>query len=110
MSMFTNGEWVIQRKSGAKSGTTIEIFAVSEDDEETLPVKVARVLNDNKQIPPEQREANARLIAAAPDMYELLYEAMQDLQHYETKLSYKKTMWELIEEELNRIDGKEINP
>ena len=109
MSEFTNGEWVIQRNAGAKNGTTIEIFAVSED-EEALPVKVARVLNDNKQIPPEQREANARLIAAAPDMYDLLYEAMQDLQQYETKLSYKKTMWELIEEELNRIDGKEINP
>lgn len=105
MSEFTNGEWIIQRKSGAKSGTTIEIFALLED-EEALPVKVARILNDNKQIPPIQREANARLIAAAPDMYELLYEAMQDLQHYETKLSYKKTMWELIQEELDSIDGK----
>ena len=105
MSMFTNGEWVIQRKSGAKSGTTIEIFALPED-EEALPLKVARVLNDNKQIPPAQREANARLIAAAPDMYGLLYEAMQDLRHYETKLSYKKTMWELIQEELDSIDGK----
>ena len=105
MPEFTNGEWVIQRKGGAKSGTMIEIFALPEN-EEALPMKVARILNDNKQIPPAQREANARLIAAAPNMYGLLYEAMQDLQHYETKLSYKKTMWELIQEQLDIIDGK----
>ena len=105
MPEFTNGTWVVQHNASAKKGTMIEIFALP-DDEEALPVKVARVLNDDKNIPQAQREANARLIAAAPDMYGLLYEAMQDLQHYETKLSYKKTMWELIQEELDSIDGK----
>lgn len=105
MSSFTQGTWEIQSNASAKKGTTIEIYAVPEDEDE-IPVKVARVLNDNKQIPEMERKANARLIAAAPDMYELLYEAKQELQHYETKLSYKKTLWELIEEELDRIDGK----
>lgn len=104
MPEFTIGTWEIQHSTG-KHSTTIEIFAVP-DNEDALPLKVARVLSDNKQIPQLQKEANARLIAAAPDMYELLYEAMQDLQHYETKLSYKKTMWELIQEELDSIDGK----
>ena len=106
MSSFTRGTWEIQSNAGAKKGTTVEIYAVPED-EDGLPVKVARVMNDNKQIPVDQKMANARLIAHAPDMYKLLYEAMQDLQHYETKVSYKKTLWELIEEELARIDGKE---
>ena len=105
MPEYTKGTWEIQHSTG-KHSTTIEIFCIP-DDKDALPVKVARVLNDNKQIPPAQREANARLIAAAPDMYELLYEAMQDLQHYETKLSYKKTMWELIQEQLDIVDGKE---
>lgn len=105
MPEFTAGEWVIQHGTG-KYSTTVEIFAIPED-ETALPVKVARVLSDNKQIPPAQREANARLIAAAPDMYGLLYEAMQDLRHYETKLSYKKTLWEIIQEQLDIVDGKE---
>ena len=109
MPDFTEGTWKIQHGTTGKYSTTIEIFAVPEE-EDALPVKVAKILNDNKQIPQAQREANARLIAAAPDMYELLYEAMQELQHYETKLSYKKTMWELIQEQLNIIDGRVINP
>ena len=106
MSSFTRGTWEIQSNTNAKKGTTIEIYAVPED-EEALPVKVARVMSCNKEIPPDQRMANARLIAHAPEMYELLHEAMQDLQHYETKVSYKKTLWEIIQEELDRIDGKE---
>ena len=106
MSSFTRGTWEIQSNTNAKKGTTIEIYAVPED-EEALPVKVARVMNDNKQVPESQRQANARLIAHAPEMYELLHEAMQDLQHYETKVSYKKTLWEIIQEELDSIDGKE---
>ena len=106
MSSFTRGVWEIQRNAGAKKGTTVEIYAVPEE-EDKLPVKVARVMSDNKEISSDQRMANARLIAHAPEMYELLYEAMQDLQHYETKVSYKKTLWEVIQEELNSIDGKE---
>ena len=106
MSRFTRGTWEIQSNAGVKKGTTVEIYAVPEE-EVGLAVKVARVMSDNKEIPPDQRMANARLIAHAPEMYELLYEAMQELMHYETKLSYKKTLWELIEEELAQINGKE---
>ncbi len=106
MPEFTTGEWVIQHSTG-KHSTTVVIFAIPED-ETALPVKVARVLNDDKKIPLAQKEANARLIAAAPDMYGLLYDAMQDLKHYETKLSYKNTntLWELIQEQLDIIDGR----
>lgn len=52
---------------------------------------------------------DARLIAAAPEMHELLYEVMQELKGYETKVSYKKTYYELIQELLDRIDGKEVS-
>ena len=106
MSSFTRGTWEVQKNAGARKGTTIEIYAVPEE-ENRLPVKVARVMSDNKEILPDQRMANARLIAHAPEIYELLHEAMQDLQHYETKVSYKKTLWEIIQEELDSINGKE---
>ncbi len=54
--------------------------------------------------------ADARLIAAAPEMYDLLYEAMQELKGYEPIENGISTIWPDIEELLNRIDGKESNP
>ena len=105
MPEFTTGTWEIHHNTG-KYSTTIEIFAVPYD-EDKLPVKVAKILNDNRQIPQREKEANARLIAAAPDMYSLLYDAMQDLKGYECKVSNKKTLWELIQEQLDIIDGKD---
>ena len=50
------------------------------------------------------KEANARLIAAAPDMYELLLEIKEVLKQYdcEEALCYLG-----LEELLARIDGKE---
>lgn len=105
MPEFTTGEWEIQHTTRMNS-STIEIFALPYDKNK-LPVKVARVLNDNRQIPQREKEANARLIAAAPDMYSLLYDAMQDLKGYECKVSNKKTLWELIQEQLDIIDGKD---
>ena len=49
------------------------------------------------------------MIAAAPEMYGMLYEVMQELKGYETKISYKKTYYELIQELLDCIDGKDDN-
>ena len=50
-------------------------------------------------------EANARLIAAAPEMYELLYEALQELKGYDPIGNGISTIYPDIEELLARIDG-----
>ena len=92
MTDFTKGEWKIQRVNS--------------------PYIIWRV-NDssryNSVATGIYKEADARLIAAAPDMYGMLYEVMLELKGYETKVSYKKTYYELIQELLARIDGKEEN-
>ena len=46
MPDFTGGTWKIQHGTTGKYSTTIEIFAVPEE-EDALPVKVAKVLNDS---------------------------------------------------------------
>ena len=53
--------------------------------------------------------ANARLIAHAPEMYDMLYEVMQELKGYELKVGNKQTYYELIEELLARIDSEEAS-
>lgn len=52
--------------------------------------------------------ANARLIAAAPEMYDLLYDAMQELKGYKPIENGISSIWPDIEELLARIDGKEV--
>ena len=85
MSEFTKGKWIIDRDGSA-------IFSDSED------CYVAELSPANSD---EQVAANARLIAAAPEMYELL-----------KSLSYRTSGMEehevlRIRELLARIDGKE---
>lgn len=56
-----------------------------------------------------QEEECARLIAAAPEMYGLLYEALQELKHNMLKEYDTSSVWPCIKELLNRIDGEEDN-
>ena len=55
------------------------------------------------------RDANAKLIAAAPEMYDELYEILQFIRYKTTLLgSHEYARWAKdIEELLARIDGKE---
>ena len=57
----------------------------------------------------EIQNANGRLIAAAPEMYELLYDAMQELKGYDPIGNGISTVYPNIEELLARIDGEEAN-
>ena len=59
----------------------------------------------------EEAIANTRLRAAAPDMYELLYEALQELKGYDPIGNGISTIYPDIEELLARIDGdsQEVN-
>ena len=92
MSKFTKGKWIIDRDGSA-------IFSDSED------CYVAELSPANSD---EQVAANARLITAAPEMYELLYEALQELKGYDPIGNGISTIYPYIEELLARIDGKEV--
>ena len=87
MSKFTKGKWIIDRDGSA-------IFSDSED------CYVAELSPANSD---EQVAANARLIAAASEMYELLKIWVQ-IQVQPTLMNAKDTARKL----LDRIDGKEV--
>ena len=93
MSEFTKGKWIIDRDGSA-------IFSDSED------CYVAELSPANSD---EQVAANARLIAAAPEMYELLSDCAAFLKDCGdcSPIAYQLRL--RIEELLDRIDGKEAH-
>ena len=93
MSEFTKGKWGIDRND----------YSIYSDSEDCCVADLYPVDSN------EQLVANARLIAAAPDMYDELYDALQLLKG--------KSSWDgdefsqqakSIQELLSRIDGKEV--
>ena len=94
MSNFTGTEWICEKNGNGD-------FFIDSSRGESIGI----LYNDVPEV-----EANARLIAAAPEMYDELYEILQFMRG--------KTLWERdeyalyekdIEELLERIDGKNEN-
>jgi len=71
---YTKGEWVAEQDTA----NSIRIF--SQDSEQ-----IASVMDYDGNDITEEMEANAHLIAAAPDMYEALIQAMRTFQAYRIK-------------------------
>ena len=93
MSKFAKGKWEID-------GYGISMF--DEQKEATLYV-VDKVFGWTA----EQAEANMRLIAAAPEMYELLKEELIPTSDYGGILSFERE--KKIRALLAQIDGEEVN-
>ena len=93
MKKFTEGKWEVA------SDGCIEV-----DSETGLTHGIAEVMNFYTA----EGEANARLIAAAPEMYDLLYEALQELKGYNPIENGISTIYPDIEELLYSIDGTEV--
>lgn len=88
MSNFTKGKWIV--KEGARTNE-YAIFALRENDFDFIA--------DCRS-----RKADARLIAAAPEMYRLLQNFCYPEEPYDTrKAELSNKVWEL----LRRIDGEE---
>ena len=98
MSKFTQGKWIYEYNHGA-----YDISSVRDIDNE-----IATIYNIS-----DEGEANARLIAAAPDMYDALYEVITAINKVSRILfSSGHALVVLpqvgrIQSLLRRIDGKE---
>ena len=89
MSSFTKGKWKVGSNSFASN-----VFA-----EDKLIATLVSEPSENSN----EREANARLIASAPEMYQQLRRVVS--ASCEDKVGLKVEIWET----LARIDGKEID-
>lgn len=94
MSNFTKGKWLIDREG--------RIFC--DDRYNTIIAKLITY-----PLTKEEDSANARLIVAAPDMYELLKEFWEkDRGIYIHSLNPERNKrYRLVRSILDRIDGKE---
>lgn len=111
MSKFTAGEWLIDNRVRRVSCPTVCTIRKEISNKNIPPQTIANIplmSFGEGTISKQEAEANARLIAAAPEMYGELYEALQLLQ---SKSSYDGDEFseqaESIRELLARIDGKE---
>ena len=96
MSKFTSGKW----RAGEHSPLMgISIFATGR------PFRIARL---EGYYPVEEEEANARLIAAAPEMYELLKDVAQWQGNYvwDTACKAKELLARINREEGAREDER----
>ena len=117
---FTEGAWEVGREwvgvgrktDNIKSGMP-NIWARLENNE-SCPKKIA-ILPKNERISRQEQVANARLIAAAPEMYELLSSCIEYAEYVEDYFG-GKTPEEIpdayhfiksIDNLLARIDGEE---
>ena len=64
----------------------------------TSPSDIAGVYQYSRNIPPEEAEANAKLIAAAPD----LLQALQDAEHL-LRIYYRDANKNASDEETNKV-------
>ena len=98
MPDFTKGKWAWDMWPPNEFDKSIAIIT---------PAKVIANVINQRVI--SETNANARLIAAAPEMYGLLYEALQELKGYKPIENGISTVYPDIEALLARIDGKELN-
>ena len=119
MSEFTQGKWITDTRTIRVSCRVLCAVRADDrrnDDDRTV-VYIPSCFNDraiayipltrNGSIPQQEAKANARLISTAPEMYELLYEALQELKGYDPIGNRISTVYPDIEELLARIDGEE---
>ena len=96
MSNFTKGKWGYHDKLG---------LILTYDERGYVIATVREAGGESVFGTSPEGQANARLIAAAPEMYELLYEALQELKGYDPIGNGISTIYPDIEELLARIDG-----
>ena len=95
MAKFTPGPWIIDEHLDIRNKRSHVIAQVSH-----MPGKIG-----GKDVFNPKSMANARLIAAAPEMYELLKEELIPTSDYGGILSFSRE--NKVKELLARIDGEE---
>ena len=97
MSEFTKGKWQVVHGAG-----TDEFDVISEDAPLHNHICVLFGYPTSRW---DEQKANARLIAAAPEMYELLKEELIPTSDYGGTLSFSREA--KLRELFTRIDGEE---
>ena len=103
MPKFTLGKWYVTDAAPMPGHRSVRIRTRA-TKERPYGVFVTNAILDNRCITAEERNANARLIAAAPEMYDTLLLAMGALRDGH---EYARKLADDIEALLARIDGKE---
>ncbi len=101
MSKFTGGKWKIDSTLRRVSCPTVCVIRPETSNENIPPQSIAHIplmSFGEGTISKQEAEANARLIAAAPEMYELLKDLLQSGNLFVTD---EDRVIELLE----RIDG-----
>ena len=107
MSKFTGGKWKIDSTLRRVSCPTVCEIRPETSNENIPPQSIAHIplmSFGEGSISKQEAEANARLIAAAPEMYRLLQNFAYPEEPITTRtLNLSNRAWEL----LRRIDGEE---
>ncbi|MBQ9432948.1 MAG: hypothetical protein IJU26_01895 [Synergistaceae bacterium] len=109
MSKFTGGKWKIDSTLRRVSCPTVCEIRPETSNENIPPQSIAHIplmSFGEGSISKQEAEANARLIAAAPEMYRLLKEELIPTSDYGGILSFAREV--KIRAVLARIDGEEV--
>jgi len=97
--MYTKGEWRVDRK---RSSFEYDIY--SKDNPPKVIARVPSGVSNYSRLVPAEGEANAQLIASAPDLYEACKEGLEllsiNLEANRGKVS------ELLKQALAKAEGK----
>ena len=98
--MHTKGNWEWKKDSNLKDsgGISDTLDLVSEDEDESI---LACPINTNDGFVYAPNKANARLIAAAPDLLEALKNIENDNKHM------PQTAWDMIQKAIAKAKGGE---
>ena len=100
MPDFTKGKWRYEECAGYKKHCSYRIRATRKETGAT--VNITTPITDYGKIPENERLANARLIAAAPELFDELYSVLGYL--YAARVRATNTQYKLsVMEDIKRI-------
>ena len=77
---FTPGPWVVENPVGEEVGLTIVQDGLKPGEWTFLALVAKHDGDDGRRISSREQRANAHLIAAAPDLYEMLSDCISSMQ------------------------------
>ena len=105
MSRFTPGPWRVSKSSMA-TVQRIDNPLICHGGSNIFSPLIAEIYSDGGRLP---AKANARLIAAAPELYEALSMAIEAMRDHNIDESMAGE-FEILTDALAKVEGKEVMP